>query len=147
MKAATVPLHDVVVADRTFVKEAADAVQIPRSGTPGFGRLASGTAEAPVVVGQETAKDLIGGIQIGGASQTQFAGKTVLEGTPETFDAALRLGRVGGDVGDTQLRQSASELGRLSFTGELFFHGPVLIIANEDPMTISVEAERYAVTT
>ena len=102
------------------MKEAADAVQIPRSGTPGFFGFARGAAEAPVVVWQETAKNLIGGIQIGGASQTQLTGKAILEGTPETFDAALGLGRVGGDVGDAQLSESAAELGRLSLAELLF---------------------------
>jgi hypothetical protein len=147
LKAATVPLHDVVVADRAFVKKAADALQVLRSGTPSLCGLARGAAEAPVVVRQETAKDLIGGLQIGGARQTQFTGKTILEGAPETFDAALGLGGVSGNVGNTQLHQSAAELGRLSFTAELFVHRPVLIIANEDAMTISVEAKRNAVTT
>ena len=70
MKAATIPLHDVVVADQTFVKKATDTLQIPRSGTPSFFGLARGASETPIVVRQETAKDLIGGIQIGGVSQT-----------------------------------------------------------------------------
>ena len=50
MKAAAVPLHNVVIADRAFVKEAADALQIPRSGTPSFFGFARGAAEAPVIV-------------------------------------------------------------------------------------------------
>jgi len=83
--------------------------------------------------------------QTGSASQTQFAGKTILEGAPETLNAALAWGD-WRDVGDPQLRQSAAELGRFSFTAELFFHRPVLIITNENAMTISVEAERNAVT-
>src|SRR5580692_6890903 len=81
---ATVPLHDVVVTDGTFVGEAIDAAQIARSGAPGVGRLARGTAEAPVRVRQETANDVIAEIEIGGASQTLFAGKTSLGGGPKT---------------------------------------------------------------
>lgn len=43
--------------------------------------------------------------------------------------------------------ECAAELGRLSFTRELFFHRPVLIVAHEDAVTIAVEAERDAVAT
>jgi hypothetical protein len=35
LEAMTLPLHDVVVADRTFVQEAADAVEAVWSRTPG----------------------------------------------------------------------------------------------------------------
>ena len=147
LEAATIPLHDVVVADRPFVKKAADALQVGRSGSPSFLGLARSAAEASVVVGQETAQDLVGGRKLSGSSQTQFAGKTILKGAPEAFDAALGLGRVGGDVGNTQLRKRAAELGRLSFTRELCFHRPLLIVAHEDAVTIAVEAERDALAT
>ena|GEM_PF-3290303 len=147
LEAATIPLHDVVVADRPFVKKAADALQVGRSGSPSFLGLARSAAEASVVVGQETAQDLVGGRKLSGSSQTQFAGKTILKGASEAFDAALGLGRVGGDAGNTQLRKRAAELGRLSFTRELFFHRPVLIVAHEDAVTIAVEAERDAIAT
>src|SRR5271168_2630969 len=55
LEAAAVPLHDIVVADRAFVNEAADAVQIWGSGAPGFFGFARGAAEATVVVGKEAA--------------------------------------------------------------------------------------------
>jgi hypothetical protein len=94
LEAAAVPLYNVVVADRAFVKKAADAIQVPGSGTPGFFGLTRGAAEAPVVVGQEMAEDLVGRLEIGGTSQSQFTGETILERAPEAFDAALGLGRV-----------------------------------------------------
>ena len=129
------------------MKKAADALQVGSSGSPSFLGLARSAAEASVVVGQETAQDLVGGRKLSGSSQTQFAGKTILKGASEAFDAALGLGRVGGDAGNTQLRKRAAELGRLSFTRELFFHRPVLIVAHEDAVTIAVEAERDAIAT
>ena len=64
LETASVPLHDVVVADDAFVMEAADAVEVFGSGTPGLFRIARRTTEAAVVVGQETAQDLVGGVQI-----------------------------------------------------------------------------------
>jgi hypothetical protein len=68
LEAASIPLHDVVVADRTLVMKAEDAVQI---------------------------------------------------------------------LGATELR-------RFLAAGELFFHRPVIVVANEDAVTIAVEAERNA---
>src|SRR5487761_700162 len=70
LEAASVPLHDVVVADRALVMEAADAVEIFRSTSPGLFRIARRTAETPVVVGKKTAQDLVGGVQIVGTGQT-----------------------------------------------------------------------------
>ena len=67
LKAASFPLHDVVVADDAFMSEAANALQIFRSGPPGFFDVAGRTSEAAVVVGQEAAQDLVGSVQIGGA--------------------------------------------------------------------------------
>ncbi len=51
------PLHDVVVADDVLVSEAADAIEIFRSRTPGFLRLAGRAREAAVVVGEEASQD------------------------------------------------------------------------------------------
>jgi hypothetical protein len=66
LKTSSVPLHDVVVADQAFVMEAADVVEVFGGGTPrGFG-FARRATEAPVVVRQEAAQDLVGGDQIGG---------------------------------------------------------------------------------
>src|ERR1039458_1651588 len=74
LEAASFPLHDVVVADRAFVMEAADVVEVLGSRTPSFFGFARRTTEAAIVVGQETAKDLVGGVQIVRAGQTQLAG-------------------------------------------------------------------------
>ena len=82
LEAASVPLHNVVVADRVLMMKTADAVEIFRSAAPGFFRLAQGAAEAPVVVGKKAAEELIGGVEIVGTGQTQLAGEAVLKGYP-----------------------------------------------------------------
>jgi hypothetical protein len=96
------------------------------------------------VVRQESAQDLVGGDPIVGTGQTQFAGETILKSAPETFDTALGLRTLGSDVGDAELLQSAAELRGFAATGELFFHRPMIVVANEDAMTIAVETEGYA---
>ena len=62
-------MHDVIVADGTLVAETADAVEVLGSGTPRFFRLARGAAEMPVVVGKESAEDLVRGVHIGSAGE------------------------------------------------------------------------------
>src|ERR1039457_358269 len=124
--------------------EAADAIEIFGSRTPSLFGFAGRTTEAAVVVGQEAAQDLVGGVQIVDTGQTQLAGETILKGAPEAFDAALGLRTLGGDVGDAELIQGAAELGGLAATSELFFHRPVIVIADEDAVAITIETGRYA---
>ena len=40
--------------------------------------------------------------------------------------------------------QCAAKLSGLAATGELFFHSPVIVIADEDAVAISVETDGYA---
>ena len=61
------------------------------------------------------------------------------------FNAALGLGRVGRDLLDAEFFESASKLGGRLFSGELFGEGPVGIVALEDAVAITIEAERDAV--
>jgi hypothetical protein len=145
LETATVPLDDVVVADRAFVEEAADAVEVLGSGAPGLFRLTRRAAEAPVVIGQEAAEDLVGGMEINGASQAKFAGKAILKGAPQALDAALGLWAAGGDIGDAELIEGAAELGGLAASGELFFNRPVIVVADKDAVAVAVEAEGDAV--
>ena len=55
------------------------------------------------------------------------------------------MGRVGGDLLDAEFLQGASELSGRLFSGELFGERPVGIVALEDGMAITVEAEGNAV--
>jgi hypothetical protein len=144
LEAASIPLHDVVVADAALVMKAADALEIFGSGSPSFFCFARCTAEAAVVVVQEAAQDLVGGVQIMGAGQAQLAGEAILKGAPETFDASLSLRTVGSDVGDAELFQRAAKLCGFTAADKFFLHRPVIVVAHEDAVAISVEAERNA---
>ena len=144
LEAASVPLHDIIVADVAFMMKATDAIKIFGSGTPSFFGIARRAPEAAVVVGQETAQDLVGSVQIVGCGQTQFTGEAILKRAPETFDAPLGLRTLSSDVSDAELLQSAAELCGLAAAGELFWQRPVIIVANEDAVAIPIKAERYA---
>ena len=133
LEAASGPLHDVVVADRAWVMKAADAVEIFGSGPPSLFCFARCTAEAAIVIGQEAAQDLVGGVQIVGGGQAQFAGETILQGAPEAFDAPLSLRTLGSNVGDAELFQGATELRGLPAASELFFHRPVIVVELRQP--------------
>ena len=47
---------------------------------------------------------------------------------------------------DAEFFQSATQLGGALFSGELFGHGPVGIVALKDAVAVAVEAERHAVS-
>ena len=78
-------------------------------------------------------------------SQTELAGEAILEHTPETLDTAFGLRAAGGDEGDAELIESTTELSGLAFAGELFLHGPEVVVADEDAAVIAIEGERSAV--
>ena len=82
LKAESVPLHDVIVADDAFMVEAADTVQVFGRGPPDFLRVARSTGETAVVIGEEAGQELIGGVEIGGASEAEFAGEAILQRAP-----------------------------------------------------------------
>jgi len=147
LEALAVPLHDVVVADHALMNEAADAIQVFGGGTPCGLHFTRPAGEAAVVVGEKEAEHGVGGVQIAGLRQTELAGEAVLEHTPEAFDAALGLWTAGGDEGDAELFERAAELGGLTFSGELFFDGPKVVVAHEDAAVIAVEGKGSAMAT
>jgi len=138
----------VIGSDHALVVQAQATSQIETAGQGA--KIASGvggrTGEALVVIGAELVEHSIGLRQGGGLSQAKFTDQTILAGAPGAFDAALGLGRVGGDLLDTELVESPPELSRSLFSGELFGEGPVRIVALEDAMAVAVEAERNAVS-
>src|SRR5260370_908785 len=51
---------------------------------------------------------------------------------------------VGGDEGDAELFQGAAELGGLTFSGELLFHRPAVVVADEDATVIAIKSHGHA---
>src|SRR6516225_6457215 len=146
LQSPSVPLHHVVVADDALVREAADALEMFRSRAPSFSRLAREASEAAVVVGAEVAQDTIGRIQIGRAREAQFAAQTILQHTPEAFDAPFRLWGLRGDEGNPQLLQSAAELRGLPLASEFLFERPEVVMADEDATAVSIEGRGHTET-
>src|ERR1700730_4625653 len=73
---------NIVIADDALVDKAADAAEIFGGRTPSLFRFSRSATEATIVVGQETAQDLAGGGQIGGAREAEFTGKEILKSAP-----------------------------------------------------------------
>src|SRR5712664_4464532 len=144
LEAAAFPLHDVVVADGAFVDEAADALKTFRSRAPSGCGFAGLPGETAVVVGDKLAQHGVGGVDVRGFGKAQFAGEAILQHAPEPLDAAFGLRAVGGDEGDAELFQCAAELRRLAFSGELFFHCPAVVVADEDAAVITVKSQGHA---
>ena len=105
--------------------EAASEIEAARQGAEVAHRFGGGTGEALVVVGAEAGEHGVGLLDGGGVSEAKFADQAVLTGAPDALDAALGLGRVGGDLLDAEFVEGASELGGSLFSGELFGEGPV----------------------
>src|ERR1019366_1137294 len=121
--------------------EAADAVKVFGSGAPSGFAFARKPSETAVIIGDKAPQDAVGGIQITGARQAEFADQAILQHAPETFHAALGLGAVGSDVGDAELIQGAAELSGFALASQFFFDGPVVVVANEDAVAIAVEGQ------
>ena len=121
------------------------AIEAARESSKIAGRIGGGAGEALVVVGAKSGEHGVGLLHSRGLSQTEFADQTVLASAPEALDAALGLGRIGRNLLDAEICESASEMSGRLLTGELFGDGPVRIVALEDAVTIAVEAERDAV--
>jgi hypothetical protein len=93
----------VVAGDRHQVAAAEEPVEIARRPAPDGGRVGGGAREAPVEVGDELWQEALGGLAGGEAAQAQFTGQAILQRRPESFDTALGLRRVSGDVRDAQV--------------------------------------------
>src|SRR5258707_13647890 len=86
LEAAALPLHDIVVADDAFVHEAADAVEIFRSGAPCRLAIARRPGEAAVVVGGEFSERRGGGVEGLGLWEPQVAWEGSLPADPEPHE-------------------------------------------------------------
>src|ERR1700675_3001003 len=139
---------DVIGTDHALVAEAEAAGEI-EAGWEGAEialGLASRDGEALIIVGAEAGEDLVGGVEIAGVSEAEFADQAVLAGAPGALDAAFGLGRVGGDLLDAEFLQSPTQLVGGLFSGELFGQGPVGSVALKDDVAIAVDTERHAVS-
>jgi hypothetical protein len=141
LEATTLPLHDIVITDDAFMHEAADPFETFWNRTPGrliFARLSGETA---VVISDELAQHGVGRVDVVGLGQPQLACETILEHPPETLDAAFGLRAASRNESNAELFEGATELGGLTFSGELLFDGPVIIVADEDTAAISVKSQ------
>src|SRR2546428_793902 len=75
----------------------------------------------------------------------ELGDEPILQRGPQPLDAALGLGRAGGDVADAEVLQDAAEVGRPLRAGELFLERPVGVVADEEVEAVAVEGERQAV--
>jgi hypothetical protein len=137
----------VIGSDDALVVQAEAAIEIEAARQTA--KVACGLGGRPgkalVVVGAEPGEYGVGVRDGGGLGQTKFADETILASAPDALDAALGLGRVGGDLRDAELLEGASELSGRLFAGELFGERPVRVVALEDAVAIAIEAEGYAV--
>src|SRR5664280_3578960 len=85
--------------------EAAGEIEAAGQGAEIASGVGGGPGEALVVVVAEAGEHGVGLLQSGGVGEAKFADQTVLESAPSAFDAALGLGRVGGNLLDAEFFQ------------------------------------------
>src|SRR5712691_5691956 len=64
-----------------------------------------------ILVHQRLLEIAVGGFDRGDLGEPQLRWQAVLQGAEYPFHAAARLGRIGRNVGDAELRQSPADLG------------------------------------
>ena len=119
--------------------EATGQIEAARQGAKVASGVGGRAGEALLVIGAKAGEHPIGLFQSGGLGQAKFADQTVLASAPDALDAALGLGRVGGDLLNAEFLERASQLGGSLFSGELFGQRPVGIVALEDAVAVAVE--------
>ena len=100
LEATTLPLHDIVIADDTFMHEAADPFETFWNRTPGCLLFARLSGETAIVIRDELAQYGVGRVDVVGLDEPQFACETILEHPPETLDAAFGLRAVSRNEGN-----------------------------------------------
>ena len=86
---------DMVGADHALITKAEAAIEVEARGQSAEVALsfASEDGEALVVVGAEAGEDVIGGVEIAGLGEAEFADQAVLTGAPGALDVALGVSR------------------------------------------------------
>src|SRR5229473_1851349 len=158
LEAAAFPLHDVVVADGAFMHEAADALEIFRSGTPRGGGFAGLPGETAVVVGDEGDAELFQcAAELGGLA---FSSKLFVDGpvvvVTDEDAAVIAVKSQRHAVTAQQLAKQAEiaergfrweELGGEDFTGGVVLHpesGKLGATSFEPVVRAAVELHEFA---
>src|SRR5437879_6651391 len=135
----------VVAGDDAWIATAEETIELAGRPPPDAGRVGRGPGEAAVEVGEEGGQVGIGRLEGGDPAEAQLADEAVLQGLPQTLDAALGLRGVGLDIADAELLQEAPEVSGVLGAVQFFFERPVVVVAHEDVEAVAVDRERQAV--
>src|SRR3990172_10983635 len=133
-----------VAGDDASVAASEGVVEMRERSAPDGAWVASGHGEAPVEVVQERGSEGERGLNGGDAGQVQLGGEPIVESSPEALNAAFGLGSAGRDVADAEFLEGLAELGGSLSPCELFFEGPVVVVAHEGAEAVAIELERQA---
>jgi hypothetical protein len=87
----------------------------------------------------------VGGIDFGDVLQGHLSDETILEGSALALDAALPLGREGGNSFRAQFLKDPSDVSREAYAGQLFLMAPVVIVTEESAVAVLVDGRRDSV--
>lgn len=146
LEQCAVELERIVLADRTSVLEAADAVEIGGRGAPGRLRVSGRLREARIVAREKPIEHALGVGERAGLREPEFDDEAVLEGAEEALDPSLAFRGRGGDPANAELMQGAADLG--GGDGPFELGGPALRgprIAVKEPVAVGVGCDGDAI--
>jgi len=137
--------NGIVSGHGSEVATANDEIKISRRLPPDWVVVARGAGEAHVQVVQELGQVGFSCAGVVDAAQSQLGWEPILDRAPAVLDAPLGLGGSSLDVRNAQIFENASQMRREAFSGQFFLEAPVLIVANEDPGSVSVDSKRESI--
>jgi hypothetical protein len=81
----------------------------------------------------------VGLIDLGDVFKGHLGDEAILEGSTLALDAALPLGREGGDGLRAQFLKDPSDVSREAYAGQLFLMAPVVIVAEESAVAVLID--------
>jgi len=81
----------------------------------------------------------VGLIDPGDVRQGHLGDEAILEGSALALDAALPLGREGGDGFRAQFLKDPSDVSREAYAGQLFLMAPVVIVTEESAVAVLID--------
>ena len=120
-----IELDGVIILDRAWVLEAADALEVPPRGrrTPRWLGVRGGVGEARIVAREKAVEHALGRGEGARLGEAQLDHEAILEGAEEALNPTLALRRLGGDPADAEFPEGPADLGLARGAAELVLHG------------------------
>jgi hypothetical protein len=136
---ARAEVDSVVPGDPAGVAAAEAIGEVAGRSLPDRRGLRGGLGKSAAVGSQVGGQEGLGRREGVDLAEAELGDEAILQGGPPAFDAALRLGRVGGDVSDAKIPEDLAEVGRMLRALQFLLERPVRVVPHEDAEAIPGE--------